>query len=107
MNTVLGLTIDIKNIIEVTLGLVGIVAAISSFSIYLATLSQKQLAATELALLVAKFQRLIDRNQGEISDVKIEIRNMQMFLKTRHNFDIRERRPTKDLPGEDSDFTRE
>jgi hypothetical protein len=103
----LALTVDTKNLIEITIGLIGIVAAISSFSIYLATLSQKQLAATELALLVAKIQRLIDRNQGEISDVKIEVRNIQLFLKAKHDFDIRERRPAKDLPGENSDFIRE
>lgn len=97
------MTVDGKNIIEVMVGFLGIIGAISSFAIYLATLSQKNSMNTEFAKIAARFQRMIDRNKLEVGVLKMRIRDLESFSQ-RQGFTIRGDFPMENLPSENSDF---
>lgn len=95
--------IDSKNFVEIIIGVLGIAGAISSFAIYLATLSQKNNINIEFARLTARFQRMIDRNRSKVGILKMRIRDLEGFNQ-RQGFTIRGDFPMENLPSEHSDF---
>jgi len=105
MKTLLAaLAIDPKNLIELTIGFLGILGAISSVSVYLATLNQRQLIGVDLAKLAARFQRLIDRNKVELGVVQMKIRGMENFIRSNYDYTVPQDFPPSSLPDEHTDF---
>lgn len=99
------LTVDSKNLIELSIGVLGIVGSISSVSIYFAAVNQRQLISVDFAKLAARFQRLNDRNKVEIGNLKLKVRDMEVFMQSKHGYHIRQEFNPNDLPNENTDFT--
>ena len=96
--------VDSKSLIEFLVGFLGLVGVISSVSIYFASLSQKQLIGVDLAKLAARFQRLADRNKVELGTFQVRLRDMESFMKNKHDYNIRQDFPSESLPDENTDF---
>jgi hypothetical protein len=97
------MTVDSKNIIEIMIGLLGIVGAISSFAIYLATLSERNQLKSSVNKLAQKFQRITDRNKSELGLLKMKMRDIEAFSE-KQGFYVRGEFPSENLPSENSDF---
>lgn len=97
------MTVDSKNIIEIMIGLLGIVGAISSFAIYLATLSERNQLKTTVNKVTGKFQRITDRNKSEVGLLKMRMQDLEAF-NGKQGYVPRGQFPSENLPSENSDF---
>lgn len=85
------------------IGLLGIVGAIGSFAIYLATLSERNQLKSSFEKLATRFQRITDRNKAELGLLKMRVKDLEAFNQ-KQGFYSRGEFPSENLPSENSDF---